>query len=527
MNEVRVPLRQRLRDALRRPSACSLLGGLAVLAVLFLAWGQASQWYKTRLLSEYKAQAALKASLRGNALSLAISRRLALLQGLRAYVLAEATASEPDAEFQTFVSELFQTGSAHGVRTIAIAPDGVVRFVYPHSDDQGLIGYAPLQDPQVRQDVERTMATGVIALSGPAEGMQDERSVIAWQAVLVPAESGPGETYWGLAYVVIDLPSLLEEVELDVQTDVTLDYALRAGTGHVFYGSADVFDQDPVIHLIWLPDGTWELAGIPHGGWTAEIGRSLLVFQVGGLIIAALLAGLAYLAIRRAAELAQAFARQKAITAENARLYERSQRLAVLEERQRIARELHDSVSQALYGIGLGARTARTLLERNPGQAAEPLEYILSLAEAGLAEMRALIFELRPDSLEREGLVAALHKQAAALRARHDLEVQTILDEGLDIPLEAQEALYRVAQEALNNVVKHARASEVIVRLEADRAQIALSLQDDGVGFDPAAEYPGHVGLHTMKERVERLGGVLLIESTLGRGTTVRAILDR
>jgi len=110
---------------------------------------------------------------------------------------------------------------------------------------------------------------------------------------------------------------------------------------------------------------------------------------------------------------------QAAVIAENARLVTDAQAHVALEERQRLARELHDSVSQALFGIGLGARTAREHLDRDPGAARAPLDYVLQLAEAGLAEMRALIFELRPESLEKEGLVGALAKQAAARRARH------------------------------------------------------------------------------------------------------------
>ncbi|MBX3060942.1 MAG: histidine kinase, partial [Anaerolineae bacterium] len=149
----------------------------------------------------------------------------------------------------------------------------------------------------------------------------------------------------------------------------------------------------------------------------------------------------------------QLLANQIATAIENARLYEQAQQLAALQERQKLARELHDSVSQALYGIALGARTARVQLERDPAQAVEPVEYVLSLAEAGLAEMRALIFELRPESLATEGLVAALEKQAAALRTRHLVEVITDFAPDPDVSLEAKEALYRVTQEALHNVV--------------------------------------------------------------------------
>ncbi|HEY6674899.1 MAG TPA: PAS domain S-box protein, partial [Rubrobacteraceae bacterium] len=164
----------------------------------------------------------------------------------------------------------------------------------------------------------------------------------------------------------------------------------------------------------------------------------------------------------------RAVADQAAVALENARLFSEARGKAALEERQRLARELHDSVSQALYGIALGARTARKLVDQNPQLVADPLDYVLSLADAGLAEMRALIFELRPESLETEGLAAALEKQAAALRARHEIEVTTSLCDEPQAPLETKEAVYRIAQEAMHNTVKHARASKVELEMACD-----------------------------------------------------------
>lgn len=225
----------------------------------------------------------------------------------------------------------------------------------------------------------------------------------------------------------------------------------------------------------------------------------------------------------RHAELALAFANQAAVAIENARLYEQIQNAAALQERQKLARELHDSVSQALFGIALGARTARTLLDRDPARVAEPLEYVLSLAEAGLTEMRALIFELRPESLATEGLVAALTKQAASLKARHHVEATTALCPEPDAPLAVKEALYRIAQEALHNMVKHARATHVEIAMACTGQQIALTIRDNGVGFDPGGDFPGHLGLRSMRERVLRLGGELTIASAPGQGTTVSA----
>jgi signal transduction histidine kinase len=221
------------------------------------------------------------------------------------------------------------------------------------------------------------------------------------------------------------------------------------------------------------------------------------------------------------ATLAQAIANQAAIAIENARLYAQAQELAALEERQKLARELHDSVSQALYGISLGAHAARTALERAPGEVAEPLDYVLSLAEAALAEMRALIFELRPESLETEGLVSALTKQAAATQARHELVVSTKLCDEPDLSLHVKQELYRIAQEAMHNTVKHAHARQVALRLEQADGKVLLEVRDDGVGFDASASFPGHLGLHSMRERVANLGGAFEIVSTAGAGTRV------
>ncbi len=197
--------------------------------------------------------------------------------------------------------------------------------------------------------------------------------------------------------------------------------------------------------------------------------------------------------------------------------------LAHEEERRRLARELHDSVSQALYGISLGVHTARTQLDRDPSKVAEPLDYVLSLAEAALVEMRALIFELRPESLEAEGLVNALTKQGAALHVRHDIAVQTDLCEEPDLSLQVKQELYRIAQEALHSTVKHAQATKVDLRLDQTSEAVILEVCDNGRGFDPLGSFPGHLGLHSMHERVKDLGGMLQIESAQGQGTCIRA----
>lgn len=222
------------------------------------------------------------------------------------------------------------------------------------------------------------------------------------------------------------------------------------------------------------------------------------------------------------ARLALAFAQQVAVAIENARLYEQAGQLAVLQERQRLARELHDSVSQVLYSIGLGAKSARAALDRDPRQIAEALDYVNWLAEAGQVEMRALIFELRPESLRNDGLVVALEKQAAVLRTRHQITVQTDFCPEPSIPLEIKETVYRVSQEATHNIVKHARATQVTMTLICSPEQLCLQIIDNGIGFDPSAEFPGHLGLHSMHERATQHQGTVEINSQPGAGTAIQ-----
>jgi len=293
---------------------------------------------------------------------------------------------------------------------------------------------------------------------------------------------------------------------------------------------------ETVAQALKLPSAAIELKEGEQFRLAATYGVSVspslripLLYQqetIGQLLLAARSPGESFSAADR--RLLEDLARQAGIAAHTVRLSADLQRsrerllLAQEEERRRLARELHDSVSQALYGISLGAHTARTALDRDPSQLAEPLDYVLSPAEAALAEMRALIFELRPESLETEGLVSALTKQAAALHARYGMVVSTGLCSEPELSLGVKQELYRIAQEALHNTVKHAHANKIDLRLEQASEGVILELRDDGVGFETTASFPGHLGLHSMRERVANLGGTFEIESAPGAGTRIR-----
>ena len=216
-----------------------------------------------------------------------------------------------------------------------------------------------------------------------------------------------------------------------------------------------------------------------------------------------------------------ALADQAAMAAANARLMAAAREKVALEERERLAWELHDSVSQSLYGIQQAARMARERLEQDPARVAQPIDHVMQLAEAGQAEMRALIFELRPDSLATEGLATNLDMHIKAVRARNGIAGQTVVRDEPGAPIEVKWALYRIAQEALRNTVRHASAQHVDLRLEAQPSTVVMEIADDGVGFDPDGPFPGHLGLRSMRERALAVGGSLEVTSSRGRGTRI------
>jgi PAS domain S-box-containing protein len=204
-------------------------------------------------------------------------------------------------------------------------------------------------------------------------------------------------------------------------------------------------------------------------------------------------------------------------------LRDQAAELAASQERAHLARELHDSVTQALFSMGLTLRTLEILLGTDSEAAAEKLVELRELQKDALAEMRTLIFELRPSSLESDGLVQALRTHATAVQRRTGLAM--VIDaEPIDrLPLASEEALYRIGQEALHNIVKHANAATATIRIWREGDRVRLSVSDDGDGFDPDAVPRGHLGLIGMRQRVDLVGGELKVESRDGRGTTISA----
>lgn len=227
------------------------------------------------------------------------------------------------------------------------------------------------------------------------------------------------------------------------------------------------------------------------------------------------------------AERLRAFADQASIAIQNARLYQQAQELAALEERQRLARELHDAVSQTLWTASLISDVLPTLWNEDQQEGQRSLEKLQRLTRGALAEMRTLLLELRPAALVEARLSDLLQQLAQAVMSRKKVNINVIINGECALPADVQLSLYRLAQEALNNTAKHSRATQVTVRLAADKMspgngdRLILTIQDNGRGFDADLVPPDRLGLEIMRERARAIKADLQITSQPGAGTQV------
>jgi signal transduction histidine kinase len=275
------------------------------------------------------------------------------------------------------------------------------------------------------------------------------------------------------------------------------------------------------------PYRTDDIRGDPRFQWWPTAHPDMRSFLGVPIVSAGRVVGAFYLTDKEGApafdaadqRVIELLAAHAAVAIDNARLHERSRELGVVEERNRLARELHDAMTQTLFSLVLTADAAATLMDDDPQRARAELSEVRVLARRTMAELRSLIFELRPAELEQDGLVATIRKRAEVLGRAHDLLVEVEVDAEPDLHPDAELEVQRVVQEALHNAVRHASGTAVRVVLAADH----IAVTDDGVGFDPTDAHlrSRHLGLVSMEERAAAVGGVLRIDSAPGAGSTV------
>lgn len=219
----------------------------------------------------------------------------------------------------------------------------------------------------------------------------------------------------------------------------------------------------------------------------------------------------------------ETLAAHAALAVANAQRLERSRELAVAEERTRLARDLHDSLTQTLFGLTLAAEAVGTLAPRDDPRLAEQVDRVRALSGSALEDMRSLVETLRPADVGRDGFAVAVRKRVELARRVHDVPIGIEADGEVVLPDTVQRELLRVVNEALGNALRHADATRIDVRLSADDRAVRVSIVDDGRGFDlPATRRNSRrLGLTSMRERVDALGGTLRIDTAPGAGTAL------
>jgi len=298
------------------PAPLPGLPQLRPLLVAFLAWLilatlgclAGGRWYQGYLVGKQRLLTLNLLSSKATALSASINRRFALLEGLHTF--SEANASAPDFRRRFAVYAAGLHAGARDVRIFAIAPGGVIRYLYPLAGNERALGLDLFRDPHTREDALRTLKSRGVTLSAPYELRQAGLGMVARQAVYDRGK------FWGLATMGLDVPSVLDEAGLDSESRFVM--ALRDRTGKVFHGDPAIFAAQPVQLAIDIPDGHWELAALPKGGWEASTGRDLLLFYTGTLCTALSLACIIFLACDRERRLRRAVAeRTQALRSEH------------------------------------------------------------------------------------------------------------------------------------------------------------------------------------------------------------------
>jgi signal transduction histidine kinase len=496
----------------------------------------------------------------GKALTVAVDRRLSLLEGLAAFAAVHLDQPMLTDYFNTYAQALFSLTT--GIRALQYFPPKGTELIYPKEGNKPVLGRSlddMLHDdrPDVRSDVARAIKTRLTALSGPYELRQGGLGLVARKPLFVDG------SFAGLVTIVIDIPPILEEANL-LYASVWLRFALRTSSGKVFFGSGDVFGDEPRIDRVLLPEGYWELGGSPEAGWEAMIARPLAVFRSVGGILAILLAFIVYLITSRDVNLQQGIERRTAALREElaARQAAEAQVLKLNADLERRVAERTSQLKTANEELGVFAHTvshdlkaplravsgfARILGHDFGPKLDDEGRRLIGVIEEGAGKMDRLISDILAFSRAERGgrhrtrldMAAMAMKAYQELVAPEDLPA-IVLSIGSLPEAEGDPALIQqVWANLLDNAVKYTggRARRAIsVQAEEGEGWIRYLVADTGIGFDPAQEsilfrpfkrlggseaYEGTgIGLSIVKRIVDRHGGTVGATGRPGEGAT-------
>ncbi|MED1794913.1 HAMP domain-containing sensor histidine kinase [Brevibacillus nitrificans] len=328
----------------------------------------------------------------------------------------------------------------------------------------------------------------------------DDPQLVRWYSELI---QDPRVHLWTVEYLGIELPPEPDWVAQLMAVVVSLPAGALVGLiCSYIYGNL----------LKKRVSVLWEAA--------MKLGRGMLSYRVPELGVDEI-GELGWQLNRLASQWEEQVASLQRLSNHNAALADQLKQAAVTEERQRLARELHDAVSQQLFAIAMTTAALKRLIEKNPQRAAQQIELVEEMAAAAQAEMRALLLHLRPATLQNKTLKEAILELLDELTRKNSMEITWEIEAVVGLPSGIEDHLFRILQESLSNTLRHAKASQIAVKLFTLQDQVRLRVTDDGVGFDPEGEKLTSYGLRSMQERVTEVGGSMEIYSAVGKGTQI------
>ena len=450
-----------------------------------------------------------------------------------------------------------------GVSALQLAPGGVIRHIEPLAGNESALGHNLLSDPKRNREAFQAVETRRLTLAGPFPLLQGGEGVVGRMPIFLPDAQGT-ESFWGFSTALVRIPDLLRSVGLENLRLKGYRYRLwrvhpDSGQPHIFASSDSGILSEPVSDTIEVPNGRWQLSLEPAAGWF--VWQEALDSAALVLLFALLVSGLARNLMLRpiflerevthrtrelaqsnealASEIAQRQRAQQALLHQQAHLEEsvrtRTEELAALsahleqvreQEKVSIARELHDEFGGILTALKLSlARVADAPDAQRPETEAH-LRDALTMVDESIGILRRMLDTLRPSVLDHLGIGAAIHWQAAEFSRRSGIPCEVVLfDDELVLDDALSITLFRILQEALTNVLRHAAAGKVTVSLHRDGNELTLEVHDDGIGLQSRTDAAPTHGLRGMHERVRQLGGQLVIGSQAQQGTALEVTL--
>ena len=503
---------------------------IAFIVLTGIAWA-GHFWYRGKLLVETRGDVLGKLDPYGNALTIDLRRRFDLIYGLRAWVTVTPSITDLSATFESFTHQLSE--GVAGVTNLNVAPGGVVRFVYPRAGNEAVVGRDLRNDSrvEVREEVARAIESRKIVISGPRELVVGGFGAVARLAIY------RDNSFWGLINVALYIAPILEEAGITKPKEVQL--ALRDTRGRIFFGAPAVFDSAPVIHRIDLPDGHWDLAGIPMMGWNAAIRRNLRIFDLGAGAIVLLLSALTYLLAFRDARL---YARVGERTASlNAELSHRNlieTQLRAAEDRYRSLVELNPDAVLVIFNKLIvyansaalqlfGAKSLHDLLGRSPYDLVHPAEIAaiekrhLQALESGTPTPPSIQRRLRLDGsridVETVGAPLAWEGGTAVQVIMRDITEQRKAERSLHSLIETtQDAVISIDRRA--RIVMFNAAAERIFGFS--RAEVVGEKVNMLMAEPYATEHDGYISRYEMTGEPRAIGRIRTVSARRKSGDT-------